>query len=87
MFGAHGVLAGLQPSSMATKMAATLDIKFLLDPLLDVLFSVLVARIFLNIRKAWSQGLHTELHTNYNDSLAFAIRSQPVYDEDSLAGP
>jgi hypothetical protein len=48
--------------------------------MLDVLHPILVARIFINIRKAGSGGVRTELHTDseYHEAMVFAMPLQLV---------
>jgi hypothetical protein len=48
-----------------------------------VLYSVLTARIILNIRQANEQGLQTKLHTSFHDLNMFDTASQLVFYEIS----
>jgi len=66
--------------NLAAKLAAPTDSKYLFDTMLDVLHPILVARIFINIRKAGSGGVRTELHTDseYHEAMVFAMPLQLV---------
>jgi len=69
----------LVATSMIVKIAAPLDMRFLIDPFVDSLYPVFVARIVLNIRQAANEGLLTELHTGYQESvISFAVPLQVV---------
>jgi len=82
-------------TSMTMKIVATSDMKFMIDPLMNAMYPVLVARIVFNIRTVGSSGQLIELHTGYHESLAVAMPLQVMFvgdrtestDYDILAQP
>jgi len=71
-------------TTLAVTLSLPVDLKFLMDPMLDSLYPVFVSRIFLNMRQAVNRGQHTELHTGYQRPMAFATPLQFIPHERTL---
>jgi len=57
-------------ASVVVSIVLPLDMMLLLAPLLYLMYSVLTTRIVLNIRDVSGQGMQTELHTSYIETLS-----------------
>jgi len=67
--------------TLAVSITVPVDMANVLSSLQGFLYAVLTTRLVIRIREVGNRGLETELHTDNNESLVFAMPSQHLHDE------